>query len=206
MSTYALTFTMSRHKQQMGLAFVLGGLLWLANFAQIMSNGSLFGNRPAAVTEQIPFFQIIGFNLFVLLIVVLNIGLGGLLSQTKNGEKRLGMAAVAFMGMAILFAVFNLFSLSGFNGQPLFNHTLMSWAIFSTAVATGLLGATVLRNRVLPQWVPLLLMLVGMATLPMLLETLFPNGLAWFVTNHIAFLFSGLIYAFASAGIWAAEP
>lgn len=205
MSTYALTFTLSRHKQQIGAALVLGGLLWLANFAQIMSNGSLFGNELKHVVKPLYFSQMIGFYLFVLLIVVLNVGLGRLLMQTKDGEKKLGLAAIVFMGIAVASAVFNLFSLSGFNTQPAFNHTLMSWTIFSTAVATGLLGATVLRNRVLPHWVPLLLMLVGMATLPMLLETLFPNGPAW-VTNHSVFLLIGLVYSFASAGIWAAEP
>lgn len=205
MSTQALTFTVSQDKSLMGLAFIVGGLLWIATFVQIIVIGSLTDILPATPAAQLPWYVVLGLYLFLALIFGLNIGLGTLLVQTYKKETKLSMVTAVLMAGAIVLAAVNMATLSGFTELSSFSYPIMGGALLATTAAAGLLGIALIRSQVLPRWVAETFLFVAVTTFVGLLGMLLPSGRLW-ATTHLTFLLSGFIYTLASGGLWAAEP
>lgn len=205
MSTQALTFTVSQDKSLMGLVFIVGGLLWIVGFVQIIVMGSLSGTFPATPAEHLPLYVVMGLYLFLCLIFALNIGLVTLLVQTYRKETKLGTATVVFTALAIVLAAVNTATLSGFTGMFSFSYSLMGGSLLATVTAANLLGVALIRTQVLPRWVAETFLFIGVTTFLGLLGMLLPSGRLW-TTTHLTFLLSGFIYTLASGGLWAAEP
>lgn len=194
-----------RVSRLIGLALALGGALWVTNFMQIIINGTLTGSLPSSSDDQLPFYLRIGLRLFIMSILILNVGLVGLLRRTLNRSKKLSVAASLFMVIAIVLASINTATMSGLLGAPTFNDTLMGLSIFATSIATGLLSVAALRAALLPRSIALPLLFVGITTIPVLFNTPLPIGPDW-ATDYLAFLTSGAAYTIAGAQLCARHP
>jgi hypothetical protein len=192
MATQVVPITASRQTRLIGPALTLGGLLWITDFVLILVNGLLTGMLPGA-DAQTPLYLRIGLRLFVLSIIVLNLGLSGLFGRLRRRSSKLSLAGAVFMTIGVALASVNTVMLSGLAGPATFNDIFMGFSIFATAIATGLLSVAALRTRGLPRGLALTLLFVGITTIPILFGTPLPFGPDW-ATDHLAFLTSGIAY------------
>lgn len=197
MSWHLSTHSPIRRHRFIGLAFMVGGALWIGIFGMIILNGLQTGQLPTAPADQLSAPMGLSLRLFVASIPVLTLALAGLFGSTRHGAPTLSYLATPFMVLALGLSGINLVTLSGLAGTPRFSDTLMGLSIFATAIATGWLSAAALRTRVVERWVGWSLLFVGLSTIPVLFGTPLPIGPDW-ATDYLAFLLSGI--AFVSAG------
>lgn len=204
MSAQSLPLSAARHARALGSGLCIGGLLWALDFVQIIINGALTGTLPADADAQLPVYLRAGLRLFILSIPILTFGMGVLAAQLRTRSPKLTIAALPFMLIALALSSTNLVTISGLAGAPMFNDTFMGLSIFATAIATGLLGAASLRSQALPRADAVLLLLVGLTTIPILFGTPLPFGPDW-ATDHLAFLTSGIAYMIVGARVLTAR-
>ena len=147
MSTQILPVVSRRATRLLGPLFAIGGLLWVADFVQIVINGAMTGSLPTAPDPLQPLVLRIGVRLFVLSIVVLGLGLVGMFVQVQSRSTKLAISGLVFTAIALVLATVNLTTLSGVAGPPMFNDTFMGLSIFATAIATALLSVAALRTH-----------------------------------------------------------
>ena len=201
MSTHAVSIATPRAARLLGPAFTIGGLLWIADFVQIVVYGLISGTLVDAPDHVLPPALRIGLRLFVLSVVILGLGLAGLFLRVQRRSKKLTIAALPFTIIALALGTANLVLLSGVLGAPSFNDTFMGLSVFSTSIATLLMGIGALRSGVLPRWASLALVFVGVTTIPILFGTPLPFGPDW-ATDHLAFLTSGIAFAAVGVSEW----
>jgi hypothetical protein len=201
MSTHAVSIATPRAARLLGPAFTIGGLLWIGDFVQIVVYGLISGTLVDAPDQELPLALRIGLRLFVLSVVILGLGMAGLFLRVQRRSKKLAIAALPFMIIALALATANLVTLSGLLGAPFFKDTFMGLSVFSTSIATLLMGIGTLRSGVLPRWASLALVFVGVTTIPILFGTPLPVGPDW-ATDHLAFLTSGIAFAAVGVSEW----
>lgn len=201
MSTHAVSIATPRAARLLGPAFTIGGLLWIGDFVQIVVYGLISGTLVDGPDQELPLALRIGLRLFVLSVVILGLGLAGLFTRLQSRSKKLAIAGLLFTVIALALGTANLVLLSGVLGAPSFNDTFMGLSVFSTSIATLLMGIGALRSGVLPRWASLALLFVGVTTIPILFGTPLPVGPDW-ATDHLAFLTSGIAFAAVGVSEW----
>jgi len=204
MSTETFSLVSAPATRLVGPAFTIGGLVWVADFVQIVINGAVIDSLPTAPDPLLPLVWRIGLRLFVVSIVVLGVGLVSLLMQVQGRSKKLAISGLVFTAIALVLTTVNLTTLSGLAGTPMFNDTFMGLSIFATAIATAFMSVAALRTHTLPRWAAITLLIVGISTIPVLFGTPLPIGPDW-ATDHLAFVASGTAYTIVGVRQWAAR-
>jgi hypothetical protein len=197
----SLPLTAPRLTCLMAAALFFGGLFWAIDFVLIILNGMVTGSLPAESDAQLPLYLRVGLRLFIVSIPILTFGLAMLAIRLRAGSPKLTVASLLFMTIALVLSSVNLVTISGLASTPMFNDTFMGLSIFATAIATGFLGAATLRTQTLSRVEGVLLLLVGVTTIPILFGTPLPFGPDW-ATDHLAFLTSGSVYAIVGVHVW----
>lgn len=198
MATQSIHVAALRPARPLGPTLILGGLFWASDFALVIVNGALTGSLPSSDDAALPLHMRVGLRLFILSIPLLLVGLAALAAQMRARSPKLTIAAALFMAIAAGLSASNVVTMSGLAGAPAFNDTFMGLSIFATSIATGLLSAAALRTGSLRRADALLLLAVGVSTIPLLVGTPLPFGPDW-ATDHLAFLTSGLAYVIVGA-------
>jgi len=195
-----------RFSRLAGPALTIGGLLWIViYFATVIigvSTGQFEPKSPDAHWPLIVNLLIaLGGNWFLpLSTLILGLGLMGVFARLGSRGKVLGITAVVFTSIALILSIGNLIVLSsifGNTGRSLIfpNNSLGGPAAFAVSIATGFIGGALLRAYMIHRWMALVLIAIGIVTIPILLATPLPSSIApdW-ATDTIAFLVSGICY------------
>ncbi len=173
----------------------IGGVLWILDFVTIWTHGNLTGSLPGSVIADLPLYSQLGLRLFSLSIPILLIGLATLTRHTLLKQRMLTLLAAVFIVIPLVLSSINIVTLFGPAGT--FNDTFMGLSVFSTSIATGLIGLAARRSKTLARPAAWSLIAIGVMTIPVLFGTPLPIGPDW-ATDHLAFLLSGSLYVLAS--------
>jgi hypothetical protein len=187
-------------------ALSIGGLLWIViYFATVIIGVSIGQFEPQAPDAHWPLIIniliVLGGHWFLpLSSLILGAGLLGLFAQLEGRARVLGITSVVFTSIALGCSIGNMIVLSGFFGNigrslvfP--NNLIGGLSVFTVSIATGFISGAMLRAHMLHRWMALVLIVIGIVTIPILFATPLPTSIApdW-ATDTIAFLVSGIGY------------
>jgi hypothetical protein len=195
-----------RFSRLAGPALAIGGLLWIVIYLTTVIIGVSTGQfEPRSPDAQWPpiinILIVLGGNWFLpLSTLILGSGLMGVFVRLESRARVLGITGVVFTSIALILSIGNLIVLSsifGNVGRSLIfpNNALGGPAAFAVSIATGFMGGALLRAHMLHRWMALVLIAIGIVTIPILFATPLPTSIApdW-ATDTIAFLVSGIGY------------
>jgi hypothetical protein len=190
--------TLSILKRLTGPALVAGGLLWVAMYADMIIMGLMSGKAVGLTpTSGQPLLTRLYFLLLRISVLVLSVGLLGVVARLEGRSKRFGIAAAAlatiglFAGIVavVLVPVDDPNAISGTVGIIAASTNALS--ILTPLVAALLVGVATVRAGVLPRLVAWTLIVIGVATAPILFVSPLPVLPQW-ATDTLAFLLSGV--------------
>ena len=179
---------------------IAAGSLWVMIFVVMIGVGLATGQTLSADSmSNLPLATQTYFALQHVSTVILDLGLLGLCARLHGRARRLGLSAatLAVMGVALGLTVLLLAPIDDPTRIDSPSGVVAAVAnplgAVATLLATSLLGLASVRTHCLHLAAGLTLVVVGIATMPILFATPLPIGPAW-LTDTLAFVLSGFGY------------
>lgn len=157
--------------RQAALWLGLGGALLVLTYALELVFGLRYGREHSSAdvaTLRLAWAILFAFTLGLLVIAI---GLFRLASALRPHIPRVALGGMALAGVAFVLMPLNMAFMLGVFGPPQHRQDLMH-PVLTNLAATALLSAVVLRRRLLPRAVGLMLLVAGVITFPFIMLTI----------------------------------
>ena len=177
-----------------------GGSLWIVVFALFVSIGAAtvkFPDPPGPHSSPAVF---IGGWIFLLSILVLDLGQIGMLARMQGRARALRIISLVFTLLSVTLIIINvvLFIFGSITGRATYSGALTGFGAMTLSIGAAFLGWAGLRTKVITRGAAWTLIGIGITTIPILFSTPLPIGPAW-ASDMLAFLTSGIAYAVVGA-------
>jgi hypothetical protein len=180
--------------------------MWIAVYALMVVVGIETGKMAWAIpVARQPLLAHLYYPLMYLFALPAGAGLLGLLARLDGRARILGSIGAVFAMVALLLGLINalLLPISAVSQQTGLLHVAMAVSTafpgyIAALFGSGFMGWAALRARALPRSIAWTLIVVAIATVPVLFTTPLPVGPDW-ASDALAFLLSG--FAFVTVGV-----
>jgi hypothetical protein len=181
-------------------ALLTGGLLWIAVFTLFVTIGATTGKFPDPPGPHSSPPVLIGSWIFLLSILILDLGQIGVFARMQGGARALRMTSLVFTLLSAALIIVNvvLYSFSSMTGSIAYSGTFTGFGAMTLSIGAAFLGWAGLRTKVMARGAAWTLIGIGITTIPLLFSTPLPIGPSW-ASDMLAFLTSGIAYAVVGA-------